>query len=112
MCSSDLVADGVCVLVLVPGARRADRAKVATALGASRVRVASGDEVRGATGFEPGGVSPFPRAGRIDVLMEGTLLAHPRVWIAAGSPTHVAELAPSDLQRLTGARTADLTASG
>jgi prolyl-tRNA editing enzyme YbaK/EbsC (Cys-tRNA(Pro) deacylase) len=30
------------------------------------------------------------------------------VWIGAGSPSHMATLSPSDLQRLAGARPADL----
>src|SRR6185503_5313188 len=50
------------VLALVPGSRRADPAKVAQAAGAAGVaaRVAKPAEVVAATGFEPGGVSPFP----------------------------------------------------
>ena len=42
--------------------------------------------------------------------MERTLLQHGAVWIGAGSPAHMASLAPADLQRLTGARAADLVA--
>ena len=46
----------------------------------------------------------------IAALIERTLLQHQIVWIGAGSPSHMAMLAPSDLQRLAGARTADLVA--
>jgi Cys-tRNA(Pro) deacylase len=105
-----LVCDGEYVLALVPGDRRADERKIAAELGARDVRVARADEVVAATGFEPGGVAPFPRRDAVAVLIERTLLQHSQVWIGAGSPAHMAMLAPSDLQRLSGARPADLVA--
>ena len=61
-----------------------------------------------ATGFEPGAVAPFPLPRSLRVLIERTLLQHARVWVCAGSPTHMAALAPAELQQLTGAETADL----
>lgn len=103
------VCDGRPTLALVPGDRRADELKVATAAGAKRARVARPDEVVAATGFEPGGVAPFPAPGVLQVLMAGELLAHDNVWIGAGSERHMAGLSPLDLARLTQARTADLT---
>ena len=103
------VCDGRPTLVLVPGDRRADEAKVGTAVRARRVRVARPDEVLAATGFEPGGVAPFPAPGVSQVLMAGELLAHDRVWIGAGTERHMAGLSPLDLARLAQARTADLT---
>jgi prolyl-tRNA editing enzyme YbaK/EbsC (Cys-tRNA(Pro) deacylase) len=104
------VADGEYVLALVPGDRRADERKIAAEVDARDVRVARGREVVDATGFEPGAVAPFPRRDVVAALIERTLLQHPTVWIGAGSPAHMAMLAPSDLQRLAGARTADLVA--
>ena len=103
------VCDGRPTLALVPGDRRADEAKVAAAAGARRARVARPDEVLAATGFEPGGVAPFPAPGVSQVLMAGELLGHDRVWIGAGSERHMAGLSPLDLLRLTRARTGDLT---
>ena len=104
------VADGEYVLALVPGDRRADERKIADEMEAREVRVARGREVLDATGFEPGAVAPFPRRDVIAALIERTLLQHQIVWIGAGSASHMAMLAPSDLQRLAGARTADLVA--
>jgi Cys-tRNA(Pro)/Cys-tRNA(Cys) deacylase len=103
------VCDGRPTLALVPGDRRADEAKVAAAAGARRARVAQPQEVLAATGFEPGGVAPFPAPGVSQVLISGELLAHERVWIGAGSERHMAGLAPLDLVRLAQARAADLT---
>jgi prolyl-tRNA editing enzyme YbaK/EbsC (Cys-tRNA(Pro) deacylase) len=103
------ICDGRPTLALVPGDRRADENKVATAAGARYARVARPDEVRAATGFEPGGVAPFPAPGVSQVLMAEELLVHDRVWVGAGSERHMAGLAPLDLARLTRARAADLT---
>jgi prolyl-tRNA editing enzyme YbaK/EbsC (Cys-tRNA(Pro) deacylase) len=103
------ICDGRPMLALVPGDRRADEAKVAAAAGARQARVARPDEVLAATGFEPGGVAPFPAPGIAQVLMAGELLVHDRVWIGAGSEQHMAGLAPTDLARLTRARTAELS---
>ena len=103
------VCDDAYVLALVPGDRKADEAKLAAATGAANVRVARGTEVLDATGFEPGAVAPFPHTGAAAV-MERTLLQHNVVWIGAGSPAHMASLAPADLQRLARARSADVVA--
>jgi prolyl-tRNA editing enzyme YbaK/EbsC (Cys-tRNA(Pro) deacylase) len=104
------VCDGRPTLVLVPGDRRADEAKVAVAADARRARVARREEVVAATGFEPGGVAPFPAPAVSQVLIARELLAHDLVWIGAGSERHMAGIAPLDLTRLTQARAADLSA--
>jgi prolyl-tRNA editing enzyme YbaK/EbsC (Cys-tRNA(Pro) deacylase) len=103
------VCDGRPILALVPGDRRADENRVAASAGARYARVARPDEVLAATGFEPGGVAPFPVPGISQVLMAGELLAHDLVWIGAGSERHMAGLSPVDLAQLTQARTADLS---
>jgi prolyl-tRNA editing enzyme YbaK/EbsC (Cys-tRNA(Pro) deacylase) len=96
------------VVALVPGDRRADPAKVATAAGASRAAVAGADRVQEATGFAPGAVAPFPLPLVDRVVLERTLLTHDVVWIGAGSESHMAALAPGELLRLSRAEAADL----
>src|SRR5437588_6919900 len=100
--------DGRYVLVLVPGDRRADPDKVARATGVARARVASVEEVEQATGFAPGAVAPFPLRRVERVLVDPLLLAHPVVWVGAGTDRHMAALAPAELVRLTRAESADL----
>jgi Cys-tRNA(Pro) deacylase len=102
--------DGSHVLVLVPGDRRADSQKVASAVGSRRAKVAGPDEVRAATGFEPGAVAPFPLRHVSRVLVDRQILAHERVWIGAGSSNHLATLAPGDLVRLAKAEPMDAVA--
>jgi prolyl-tRNA editing enzyme YbaK/EbsC (Cys-tRNA(Pro) deacylase) len=100
--------DGRWVLALIPGDRRADRAKVAAAAGCARAKTAGPGDVARVTGFEAGGVAPFPLTGVELVLIERLLLAHDVVWFGAGSPRHMAALAPTDLARLAKARPVDL----
>ena len=99
--------DGRSILVLVPGDRRADRKKIAAAAGCTTVRIAGSEEVEEATGFAPGAVAPFPLR-RVDrVFVDQNVLAHKIVWIGAGSPNHMAALAPAELLRLTRAQPID-----
>ena len=99
--------DGRSILVLVPGDRRADRAKVAEAAGCSRARIAGAEQVRNATGYEPGAVAPFPLRQVEAVFLDRSLLGHPLVWIGAGSERHMAALAPAELMRLAKAEPMD-----
>jgi len=101
--------DGRPVLALVPGDRRADAKKVASAAGAVKARIASPERVRELTGFEPGAVAPFPQPRVERALIDLTLLPHDLVWVGAGSDRHMAGLAPPELVRLTRAEPHDLT---
>lgn len=101
------VCDGSPVVVLVPGDRRADGAKVARAVGAASARVATRDEVLAATGFPPGAVAPFPLPKIGTILLEQTLLAEDQVWVGAGSERHLARLPAAELLRLSRARQMD-----
>jgi Cys-tRNA(Pro) deacylase len=99
--------DGRPFVVLVPGDRRADSRKVARAAGCRRAKVAGPDVVQKVTGFTPGSVAPFPLPKVERVLVDHQVLVHDRVWIGAGSPRHMATLAPADLVRLARAEPMD-----
>ena len=81
------------------------------AAGARYARVAAHDEVRSATGFEPGAVAPFPSSDATKVLLERDLLKHPTVWVGAGSTNHLVGLSPLDIARITRAQVTDLSES-
>lgn len=99
--------DGRAILVMVPGDRRADTAKIAAATGCERVKSVRAEAVEKATGFPAGGVAPFPLPGVETVLIDRGLLAHESVWIGAGSSRHMATLAPADLVRISRAKAVD-----
>ena len=102
------LADGKPVLVLTSGPNRVDTAKVAQLLGASRVRRASADEVRQATGFAIGGVPPFGHTRPLTVLFDRDLLRFEVVWAAAGTPNAVFPIEPQRLAEASGAVVADI----
>jgi prolyl-tRNA editing enzyme YbaK/EbsC (Cys-tRNA(Pro) deacylase) len=106
------VCDGGFVLALVPGDRRADERAVAAAAGASDVRIGGPEEVMFATGFAPGAVAPFPLRAVARTFIDSSLLAHPVVWIGAGTSEHMVALPALELQRITRARAVDLTTQG
>ncbi len=106
------VCDGAYVLALVPGDRRADEAAIAAAVSATEIRIARPDEVMHATGFEPGGVAPFPQRAVAQTLMDNDFFRHQVVWIGAGTAAHMAALPPGELLRLARARAADLGPPG
>lgn len=96
------------VLVLCSGANRVDERKVAAALGAGGVRIATPDEARAATGFPIGGTPPFGHDGELGVLADVDLFAHGVVWAAAGTPDAVFPVSPDELVRAAGAVRAEV----
>jgi Cys-tRNA(Pro) deacylase len=89
------------VVALIPGDRRADAAKIARAAGTPKAKIASPEQVEKATGFVAGAVAPFPLPRVDSVFIDRNLLSHKRLWVGAGSPSHMAEVSSGDLVRLS-----------
>ncbi len=96
------------ILVLVSGANRADTTKLESLLG-SKVKRASADQVRAATGFAIGGVPPLGHARPLLTYIDQHLLQHDEVWAAAGTPTSVFPISPKTLVNITSGHVADIT---
>ncbi|MFC7236316.1 YbaK/EbsC family protein [Halosegnis marinus] len=97
--------DGLAVVV-TSGANRVDMDAVAAELGVPSARMADADDISATVGWSIGGVPPFCHAADLPVLLDETLLAHDRVWAAAGTPEAVFPLAPAELRELSGGRPA------
>ena len=104
------ICDNEPTLVMVSGASRADDAKIREIIGAAAVKIAKPAVVLDRTGFEVGGVAPFPLPKVKTALCDHRLLSHPVVWAGAGSASYMLALAPHDLIRLAHARPADVSA--
>jgi prolyl-tRNA editing enzyme YbaK/EbsC (Cys-tRNA(Pro) deacylase) len=102
------VVDDEPILALVGGADRLDEGRLARAAGGDRVRRATADEVRAATGYAVGGVPPFGHARALRCFVDDALLSHDVVWAAAGTPTHVFASRPDALVSAAGAETTTL----
>lgn len=95
-------------LVLLRGGDRFDPARVAAALGATRVTRADADTARVATGYPIGGTSPLGCPPTLPVLADARLLLLERVWAAAGTPDSVFAAAPAPLVAAAGATITDV----
>ena len=95
------------ILVIASGTNRVDEKKIARLVGEKTGRADAGF-VREKTGFAIGGVPPVGHAEPPITLIDEDLLEFSEVWAAAGTPNAVFRLAPGDLARMTGGRTADV----
>jgi Cys-tRNA(Pro) deacylase len=105
-----LVADGRAVVAITSGDNRVDVQRVASVLGATKVRMAKADEARDATGYAIGGVPPFGHDQPLDTLFDRDLLRFTTVYAAAGTPDAVFPIGADRLAEVTGATVADFRA--
>ena len=101
-------ADGAPLLVLTSGAHRVDTGKVAVLIGAERVRRASPDFVRTATGQTIGGVAPVGHPAPLRTLVDRALEQYGEVWAAGGVPHAVFPTTFAELVAVTGGEPADV----
>lgn len=88
------------VVALVPGDLRLNIDALSDVAGGGKVRRASLDEVREATGYSAGGTPPFGHATPLPVFADHALKRNEPVWAAAGTPTSVFPISIPDLDRL------------
>jgi prolyl-tRNA editing enzyme YbaK/EbsC (Cys-tRNA(Pro) deacylase) len=89
------VCDGEPIVCVASGAHRVDPDRLAEVRDCAEVRQAGADEVRAATGFPVGGVPPVGHG--LPVVVDQALLAHQRVWAAAGDPHSLFCVDPREL---------------
>jgi len=98
--------DGALVIALVPVDRTLDLKALADAVGGKRAEMAAADAAQRATGYVLGGISPLGQRRRLPTVIDPAALSLARVHVSAGRRGLEIALAPSDLVRLCGARTA------
>lgn len=101
-------ADGAPLLVMTSGAHRVDTGKVAAIIGAERVRRATPEFVRAATGQAIGGVAPVGHPTHIRTIIDVTLGRYATVWAAAGHSHSVFATTYDELIRITGGQPMDV----
>jgi prolyl-tRNA editing enzyme YbaK/EbsC (Cys-tRNA(Pro) deacylase) len=89
------VMDGEPVVVVASGRHRIDQDKVCVALDCAEGRMASGDEVRAATGFAIGGVPPIGHG--LPVVFDQALLDYELIYAAGGDGNSLFEVRPREL---------------
>jgi prolyl-tRNA editing enzyme YbaK/EbsC (Cys-tRNA(Pro) deacylase) len=101
-------ADGTPLLVLTSGAHRVDTAKVAGLVGAAKVKRATPEFVREATGQPIGGVAPVGHPAPVRTLVDVWLDKYDQVWAAGGIPHTVFPTTYEELLRITGGEAAEV----
>jgi prolyl-tRNA editing enzyme YbaK/EbsC (Cys-tRNA(Pro) deacylase) len=95
-------ADGEPLLVLTSGAHRVDTTLIARTAGAAKVKRATPEFVRQATGQPIGGVAPVGHPAPVRTLVDTWLGKHEVVWAAGGHPHTVFPTTFDELVRITG----------
>jgi len=100
---------GKAILFITAGGNQVDSNK-ASALAGEPLGKAAAALIRAQTGFAIGGVSPIGHLNPIRAFIDPRLSEFTKVWVAAGTPRHIFEIAPEDLIRLATAQESDFTA--
>jgi len=101
-------AGGTPALILTSGAHRVDTGKVAALVGARKVKRATPEFVRAATGQVIGGVAPVGHPTRLRTLVDRALGQYDEVWAAGGIPHAVFPTTFAELVAVTGGEPADV----
>jgi len=98
------------LLVMVPGDRALDLKLLAEAVAEKKLRMATYKEAEKLTGLEVGGISALALLHKnFDVYADEAIRSLPEVYVSPGRLGINISLRPSDLLRVTNARTAQVT---
>ncbi|MFF5080174.1 Cys-tRNA(Pro) deacylase [Actinoplanes sp. NPDC000266] len=105
-----LVADveGALVVGVVPVTGDLDLKALAHAAGGKRAGLADRAAAERSSGYVRGGISPLGQRKRLPTVVDDSALALDLMFISAGRRGLQVSLAPADLIRLTGAKTAQI----
>jgi len=98
------------ILFVTAGSNRVDPAKAAGVAGEGLGK-ADAAFIRAMTGFAIGGVSPIGHIGPVRAFWDPCLNDYSTIWAAAGTPHHMFEIAPIQLQQAIGAAVGEFTQS-
>jgi Cys-tRNA(Pro) deacylase len=100
--------DGSPLIAIVTGDKRVDRRKLSDIAGTSKVRIASAEDTKTATGFEVGSMPPLGHRSPITTVIDRKVMGFSKVYGGAGTSDALIEINPRDIARLTDAKVADI----
>ena len=96
------------VCVLLASDREVNMKRLAAAAGGRSARMMPAADAERVTGYVVGGISPFGQKKRAPAIVDAAALAHEAVFFNAGQRGLHLRLAPADLVKALGAKTADI----
>lgn len=97
------------VMLVMPGSKRFDGAKIESNLGFKEIRFATEDEVKEITGgILPGGVPPFGNLFNLEVFADKSLFKNERIIFNAGDRSVSVGIKSADYQRIVSPRLVDI----
>lgn len=96
------------VLVVAPGDRRIDIAKLEALTGIPKPRMASASRVLEITGYAAGGVPPVGHVTPLRVVVDASLLEKSAIIGGGGTDHLLLKISPLEVVRLTDATTGDI----
>lgn len=96
------------ILAILTGDKRADRKKLASVVGASKVRIGTPEATKEFAGFEVGVMPPVAHKNRIMTVIDRKVMSFNRVYGGSGTTEALMEIDPRDIARLTDAKVADI----
>lgn len=98
------------MLVIAPADREVSLKQLARTCGVKKVHLASPAQVLKATGYRPGGVSPFLRGKPpIKTWIDSSLAHYDAIYVSAGRPGAAFRVSAQELANETAARFVELT---
>jgi len=100
--------DGVLTVAVVPVSGSLDLKALASAAGGRKAAMADPADAERTTGYVRGGISPLGQRKALPTVVDESALGFPTVMVSAGRRGLQVELPPTELVRLTRARTAPI----
>jgi Cys-tRNA(Pro)/Cys-tRNA(Cys) deacylase len=100
--------DGVLTVAVVPVSGTLDLKALAAAAGGRKAVMADPADAERTTGYVLGGISPLGQKKALPTVVDDSVTNFPTVMVSAGKRGLQVELPPTDLVRLTRARTAPI----
>jgi Cys-tRNA(Pro) deacylase len=97
------------ILAILTGDRRADRKKLASVVGVSKIRIATSEATKEFAGFEVGVMPPVAHKNRIVTVIDQKVTSLGKVFGGSGTAKALMEIDPRDIARLTNAKVADIS---